>query len=132
MCKIKDRVLAGSVKGFEVSIDDTLMFKGRLCVPNDETLRKEILEEAHYSPYTAHPGGTKMYQDLRIIYWWRNMKRSIGLFVEKCMTCQQVKAEHQRPSGLLNPLEIPEWKWEHITMDFVVGLPRSARGHQAI
>ena len=72
------------------------------------------------------------YRDLRQNFWWRNMKRSIGNFVERCLTCQQVKAEHQRPSGLLNPLEIPEWKWEHITMDFVTGLPRSVKGNEAI
>ncbi|KAK6139542.1 hypothetical protein DH2020_026717 [Rehmannia glutinosa] len=73
-----------------------------------------------------------MYQDLRKIFWWRNMKRSIGSFVQRRMTRQQVKAEHQRPSGLLKPLEIPEWKWEHITMDFVTGLPRTTRGNEAI
>ncbi|KAK6159018.1 hypothetical protein DH2020_006332 [Rehmannia glutinosa] len=73
-----------------------------------------------------------MYRDLREAFWWRSMKRDIGSFVEKCLICQQVKAEHQRPSGLLKPLEIPEWKWEHITMDFVVGLPRSAKGNKAV
>ena len=84
------------------------MFKGRICVPNDEVLRKEILEEAHSTPYATHPGGTKMYRDLRNTFWWRNMKRSIDSFVAKCIVCQQVKAEHQKPTGLLNPLDIPE------------------------
>ncbi|KAK6120946.1 hypothetical protein DH2020_045315 [Rehmannia glutinosa] len=68
-----------------------------------------------------------MYRDLKEVFWWRSMKRDIGTFVEKCLTCQQVKAEHQRPSGLLKPLDIPEWKWEHITMDFMVGLPPSVK-----
>ena len=112
--------------------DGALMFGNRLCVPKDEELRREIMEEAHCTPYTAHPEGTKMYQDLRKTFWWRNMKRSIGSFVQRCMTCQQVKAEHQRPSGLLRSLEIPEWKWEHITMDFVSGLPRTAGGNEVI
>ena len=101
-------------------------------MPKNEELRQEIMREAHNTPYTAHPGGTKMYRDLRQNFWWRNMKRSIGNFVERCLTCQQVKAEHQRPSGLLNPLEIPEWKWEHITMNFMTGLPRSVKGNEAI
>ena len=64
-----------------------------------------------------------MYRDLKGIYWWPNMKLDIVDWVSKCLTCQKVKDEHQRPSGLLQPLEIPEWKWEQIVMDFVVGLP---------
>ncbi|KAK6141916.1 hypothetical protein DH2020_024337 [Rehmannia glutinosa] len=71
-----------------------------------------------------------MYRDIREVFWWRSMKRDIGTFVEKSLTCHQVKAEHQRPSGLLKPLDIPEWKWEHITMDFVVGLPPSVKGNK--
>ncbi|XP_071921800.1 uncharacterized protein [Coffea arabica] len=63
----------------------------------------------------------KMYQDLKSLYWWDNMNAEIAQFVQKCLMCQQVKADHQKPSGLLQPLEIPEWKWEHITMDFVSG-----------
>ncbi|XP_022852559.1 uncharacterized protein LOC111374158 [Olea europaea var. sylvestris] len=68
-------------KGFEITDDKVLIYKGRICVPKDEGLRKEILEEAHSTAYTAHLGGTKMYLDLRNIFWWRNMKRKIGLFI---------------------------------------------------
>ena len=64
-----------------------------------------------------------MYRDLKEYYWWPNMKSDIAEWVSKCLDYQKVKAEHQRPSGLLQPLEIPEWKWEQIAMDFVVGLP---------
>ena len=73
-----------------------------------------------------------MYHDLRRQYYWSGMKRHVGDFVRRCLTCQQVKAEHQRPAGLLQPLEIAEWKWEHITMDFVTHLPRTSRKHDAI
>lgn len=73
-----------------------------------------------------------MYRDLRESFWWNGMKREIAKFVEQCLTCQQVKAEHQRPAGLLQPLQIPEWKWEHISMDFVTGLPRTVSGQDAI
>jgi hypothetical protein len=130
--KIRVEVGTEKRKGFEIAEDKALMFKGRLCVPKDEVLRNEIMTEAHAAPYAAHPGGTKMYKDLRDTFWWRNMKGTIALFVSKCMVCQQVKAEHQKPSGLLNPMDIPEWKWEKIAMDFVVGFPRSVRGHDAI
>ena len=73
-----------------------------------------------------------MYKDLQLLYWWPGMKKDIRRFVSECLTCQLVKAEHQRPAGLLKPLPIPEWKWENVTMDFVTGLPRSARGSNAI
>uniref|UniRef100_A0A2N9GV60 RNA-directed DNA polymerase n=1 Tax=Fagus sylvatica TaxID=28930 RepID=A0A2N9GV60_FAGSY len=117
-----------------LSVQPTLIerIKLSLCVPNDPSIKKDILEEAHRSSYTIHPGSTKMYRDLRETFWWNNMKREIAQFVEQCLTCQQVKVEHQRPSGLLQSLSIPEWKWEHISMDFVSGLPRSPKGHDAI
>ena len=73
-----------------------------------------------------------MYKDLRQNYWWSGMKRDIAQFVAQCLVCQQVKAEHQRPVGSLQPLAIPEWKWEHITMDFVIGLPRTLGDNNAI
>ena len=73
-----------------------------------------------------------MYRDLKEFYWWLNMKLDIADWVSKCLTCQKVKVEHQRPSGLLQPLEIPEWKLEQIAMDFVVGLPLTQGKHDAI
>ena len=90
------------------------------------------MEEAHCSAYALHPGSTKMYRTIKENYWWSGMKRDIAEFVARCLICQQVKAEHKKPSGTLQPLPIPEWKWEHITMDFVVGLPRTRAGFDAI
>jgi hypothetical protein len=132
LVKIMDEVRSGKKPLFNISDDGVLKFGNRLCVPNDPSIKNDILEEAHRSPYTMHPGSTKMYRDLRETFWWNNMKREIAQFVEQCLTCQQVKVEHQRPSGLLQSLPIPEWKWEHISMDFVSGLPRSPKGHDAI
>jgi len=66
--------------------------------------------EAHSTPYTAHSGSTKMYHDLKSTYWWANMKREVAQFVAQCMICQQVKSEHQRPTGPLQSLEVPQWK----------------------
>ena len=90
------------------------------------------MSEAHDTPYSVHHGGTKLYRDLREHYWWIGMSRDVAEYVQHCLTCQQVKAEHQRPSGLLQPLMIPEWKWEHISMDFVMGLPKTLKGYNSI
>ncbi|GJX96372.1 putative reverse transcriptase domain-containing protein [Tanacetum coccineum] len=73
-----------------------------------------------------------MYYDLRDLYWWPGMKKDIALYVSKCLTCSKVKVEHQKPSGLLQQPEIPEWKWENITMDFITRLPRTSSRHDSI
>ena len=91
-----------------IDSEGTLCLGTRLCVPNIDELRKEIMEEAHFSAYSIHPGFTKMYHDLEDTYWWNGMKRDIADFISKCLTCQQVKLEHQGPSGLLQQLPIPE------------------------
>jgi len=109
-----------------------LRFSSRIWIPNVTELKDEILREAHSSRYSIHPGSTKMYNDLKENFWWPDRKKDIAEWVSKCFTCQRVKAEHQRPSGLLQPFEIPEWKWEHLAMDFVVGLPRIRANHDAI
>jgi hypothetical protein len=91
-----------------------------------------IFREAHDSAYSIHPGSTKMYKDLKNRYWWYDMKRDITRCVSLCDTCQSVKAKHQRLTGLLQPLKIPEWRWEKIEMDFIVGLPRTQAGYDSI
>ena len=73
-----------------------------------------------------------MYQDLKQHYWWKGMKRDVTEYVFKCLTCQQVKAEHQVPTGLLNPLTIPQWKWDDITMDFVSDFPLTQQKHDSV
>ena len=88
--------------------------------------------EAHDSPYSIHPGGTKTYQDLKERFWWHGMKRETALFIDRCDICQRVKAEHQHPTGLLQPLQVPKWKWDEVGMDFITGLTKSNRGHDAI
>ena len=108
-----------------------LRFGTRLCVPNKPSLKQQIFEEAHCSAYSIHPGGTKMYQDKQI-FWWNNMKREIAYYIACCNVCNLVKAEHQKPAGMLQPLEVPYWKWEEISMDFIVGLPKSSRGNDSI
>ena len=101
-------------------------------IPQLTDLREKILREFHCSRFAVHPGGTKMYQDFRRQYYWSGMKRHVGDFIRRCLTCQQVNAEYQKPAGLLQPLEVAEWKWEHVMMDFVTHLPRTQQGHDAV
>ena len=100
-------------------------------MPVDPYLREHVLSEAHRSIFSVH-GSTKMYKDLKCQYWWRRMKHDVAQFVSKCMVCQQVKAEHQKPGGTLQPLPIPGWKWDHATIDFVTGLPQTRQKHDAV
>ncbi|CAL9005835.1 unnamed protein product, partial [Prunus brigantina] len=122
ICTLRLEVENGDRTDYSVRNDGALMVGTRLYVPNDQTLKREILEEAHSSAFAMHPGSTKMYYTLKEHYWWPFMKKEIAEYVSKCLICQQVKAERQKPSGLLQPLPIPEWKWERITMDFVFKL----------
>ncbi|KAL8115150.1 hypothetical protein AgCh_021831 [Apium graveolens] len=126
----------GTLTGEEVRCEKDeegiMRYASRIWIPNVQELKDKLLHEGHSSRYSIHPGSTKMYRDLKEYYWWPNMKREVAEWVSKCLTCQRVKAEHQRPSGLLRPLEIPEWKWEHIAMDFMTGLPRTKTNHDAI
>ncbi|GJV73683.1 putative reverse transcriptase domain-containing protein [Tanacetum coccineum] len=117
---------------FEIRSDGTQCFEGRIWLPLFGGLRDLIMHESHKSKYSIHPGSDKMYQDLKKLYWWPNMKAEIATYVSKCLTCAKVKAEHQKPSGLLQQPEIPEWKCEKITMDFVSGLPRTSSGYDSI
>ncbi|KAA0047501.1 hypothetical protein E6C27_scaffold498G001280 [Cucumis melo var. makuwa] len=117
---------------FELRTDGAMVKQGRLCVLNISELKNAILEEAHSSAYAIHPGSTKMYRTLKKTYWWSGMKQEIAEYVDKCLICQQVKPVRLRPGGFLNPLPVPEWKWEHITMDFLFGLPRTSNGHDGI
>jgi len=101
-------------------------------VPDIEPLREKILRDAHDSAYSIHPGSTKMYQDQNERYWWYGLKRDVAKHVALCDVCQRVKAKHQRPAGLLQPLKVPEWKWEEISMDFIVRLHRTRDGYDSI
>ena len=92
---IRDQVQLGmGDEGWTVHTDGSLWYRGRVVVPHLTDLREEILREFHCSRFVVHPGGTKMYQNLRLQYYWSGMKRHVGDFVRRCLTCQQVKAEH--------------------------------------
>jgi hypothetical protein len=101
-------------------------------IPKNFELRRKILDEAHCSRYSIHPGANKMYQDLKKNFWWMRMKMEIARYVSEFDTCQRVKADYLRPTRNLQPLSIPEWKWGNICMDFIVSLPRTSRGYNSI
>ncbi|GJY00114.1 putative reverse transcriptase domain-containing protein [Tanacetum coccineum] len=124
--------LRGLERHFEQRDDGEIYFFDRIWIPSVGGVRKLIMDEAHTSRYSVHPGADKMYYDLRDLYWWPGMKRDIAEYVSRCLTCSKIKAEHQKPSGFLQQPEIPEWKWEKITMDFVTKLPESSSGHDMI
>jgi hypothetical protein len=109
-----------------------LWFGSRLVVPKNKDFKNKILNEAHLSKFSMHPGSTKMYHDLKPLYWWTRMKREIAQYVSECDTCQRIKASHLKSARALQPLSIPSWKWDDISMDFIVGLPNTSRHHDSI
>ncbi|GKB80449.1 putative reverse transcriptase domain-containing protein, partial [Tanacetum coccineum] len=129
---IKAGNLQGMDKSFEIRPDGTRCIKDQSWLPLFGNMRDLIMHESHKLKYSIHPGSDKMYQDLKKLYWWPNMKAIIAEYVGKCLTCSRVKAERQKPSGLLIQPKIPMWKWERITMDFITKLPKTSNGHDTI
>nr|GFB36958.1 putative reverse transcriptase domain-containing protein [Tanacetum cinerariifolium] len=109
-----------------------LCLNGRSWLPCYGDFQTVIMHESHKSKYSIHPGSDKMYQEMKKLYWWPNMKADIAIYVSKCLTCAKVKAEHQKPSGLLVQPKMPEWMWDNIIMDFVTKLPKSSQGYDTI
>ena len=132
LMSMRKKVEEGEQSDFSIRDDGALVIGSRLCVPEIGQLKRQILEEAHSSTYAMYPGSTKMYRTLEEYYWWSEMKREVAEYVSKCFICQQVKVKRQKPSGLLQPLPIPEWKWESITMDFVFKLPPTVQRYDGI
>eukprot|EP00253_Pinus_taeda_P016502 PITA_16502 len=118
----------------EYELDDAgrIYFKKWLYVPNQSRIKNLIMDEFHVSHYAGHPGYQKMITAIRKEYFWPGMKKNIVEYLSQCLECQQIKAEHQHPAGLLQPLPVPEWKWEVISMDFITGLPKTKRNNDSI
>jgi hypothetical protein len=132
MKHIREKIRAGKANCFREDDQGVVWFNNRIVVPKNEGVRQQILDEAHLIRYSIHPGSTKMYQDLKQHYWWTKMKIEIALYVARCDTCRRVKAIHMKSAGPLQSLPIPTWKWEDISMDFILGLPRTAKGYDSI
>ncbi|GKE39112.1 putative reverse transcriptase domain-containing protein, partial [Tanacetum coccineum] len=124
--------LHGMINKLEPRTDGTLCLTNQSWIPCFGDLRALIMHESHKSKYSIHPGSDKMYQDMKKLYWWPNMKVKISTYVSKCLTCAKVKVEYQKPSSLLVQPEIPQWKWENITMDLMAKLPKTAAGQDTI
>ncbi|GJR34819.1 putative reverse transcriptase domain-containing protein [Tanacetum coccineum] len=116
----------------EPRVDRTLGLNNESWLPRYGNLRTLIMHKSHKLKYSIHPGSDKMYQDLKQLYWWPNMKADIATYVGKCLTCSKFKAEHQKPSCLLVQPKIPEWKWVKITMDFITKLPKTTNSYDTI
>ena len=108
--ELRKKTAIGKTQDITLDVDGVLNFKGRICVSRVDELIEKLLAESHGSRYSIHPGVTKMYRDLKRIYWWPGMKKDIAEFVSKCQNCKQVKYEHQKLAGLLQRMSIPEWK----------------------
>jgi hypothetical protein len=129
---IHEKIEAGKANCFRRDDQGIVWFNNRIVVPKNDEIRQQILDEAHLSRYSIHPESTKMYHDLKQHYWWTKMKIEIARYVARCDTCRHVKAIHMKTVGPLQSLPAPTWKWEDISMDFIVGLPRTAKGYDSI
>jgi hypothetical protein len=132
MGHLRQRMESGEAQCFRQDADGVLWFKYHLVVLKDFELHCKIMDEAHCSRYSIHLGTNKMYQDLKKNLWWTRMKQEIAKYVSECDTCRRIKAGHLRPVGNLQPLSIPEWKWENICIHLIVGFPRTSRGYNLI
>jgi hypothetical protein len=132
MKHIREKIKADKANCFRKDNQGIVWFNNRIVVPKNDEVRQQILDEAHLCRYSIHPGTTKMYQDLKQHYWWTKMKIKIARYVARCDTCRRVKAIHMKTAGPLQSLPTPTWKWEDISMDFIMGLPRTTKGFDSI
>jgi hypothetical protein len=132
MKHIHEKIEVGKANCFRKDDQGVVWFNNRIVVPKSDEIRQQILDEAYLSRYSIHPGSTKMYHDLKQHYWWTKMKIEIERYVARCDTCRRVKAIQMKTTGPLQSLPIPTWKWEDISMDFIVGLPRTTKGFDSI
>jgi hypothetical protein len=127
MKHIHEKIMAGKANCFRKDDQGIVWFNNRIVVPKNDEVRQQILDEAHLSRYSINPESTKMYHNLKQHYWWTKMKIEIARYVVRCDTYRCVKAIHMKTAGPLQSLPIPTWKWEDISMDFIVGLPRTTK-----
>jgi hypothetical protein len=119
-------------EAYQLLNDGILTYKERLYILNCDELNRFMMDELHKRPYTGHPRYQKMITTTRKQFYWPGLKKDIADYLAKCLECQQVKAKHQHPTGLLHPLPILEWKWETISMDLITGLPKLVKQNDAI
>ena len=117
--KVTENLTESLSTGYSLNEKGLLLYKDRQCIPNVPNIKLLILNKIHKTPYSGHPGYQKTITMLQKDYFWPNMKNELVEYIAKCFECQQVKTEHQHPTGLLQPLRIPRWKWEITSLDFI-------------
>jgi hypothetical protein len=132
VAKLQQGKMPQKVENYKLETDGILLYKNIIYVPNVHDLKFMIFIEMHNVPYTGHPGYQKTVAAVKSHYFWPGMKKEIVKYIARCMEFHKVKAEHSHPAGLLQPLPIPEWKWEVVIMDFIMGLPRTDKQHDSI
>jgi hypothetical protein len=132
VAKLQQGNLQQEIEEYKLDNDEILMYRGRIYVPNYHELKILILGEMHNVPYAGHPGYQKNIAVVKSQYYWPGMKKEVADFIAKCLECQKVKAKHRHPTGLIQPLPILEWKWEVVTMDFIIKLPKINKQHDSI
>ena len=134
---LKPKNIAGETiqvkdKNLEVKDGRRYYLMNRISTPKFTGYKDIVMNEAHKTKYSVHLSSDKMYLDLKKFYWWPNMKLEIATYVDKCLTCSRGKVEYPYPLGLLQQPDIPKWKWERITMDFITKLPKTTGGLDTI
>ena len=120
------------MKDYEMKEDGLLMNKNRIYVPSSGELRNLVLKEMHNVPYAGNPDYQKIITTVRSQFFWSGMKKDVVDYIARCMECHKVKVEHRHLVGFLQPLPIPEKKWEVITIDFITKFPRRTGQHDSI
>ena len=106
--KLQQQGLEKRYEGYKFEEDGLLTYKGRIYIPGVADLRRIVMDEIHHAPYSGHPGYQKTVATTKKQYFWPRMEKDIFEYISRCMKCQQVKVEHQHPSGLLQPLPVLE------------------------
>jgi hypothetical protein len=132
VAKLQQGNLQQKIEDYKLDNDEILRYRERIYVPNSQELKNMILRGMHNVPYVGHPGYHKIIAVVKSQYYWPGMKKEVVDFIVGCLECQKVKAEHRHPTGFLQPLPIPEWKWEVVTMDFISKIPRTNKQHYSI
>jgi hypothetical protein len=127
VAKLQQRERPQTQGSYTLGTNGLLLYKNIVYVPNVPELKLTILKEMHNVAYAGHPGYQKTMAAVKSHYFWPGLKKEIVEYISRCMECQKVKAEHRHPTGLLQPLPIPEWKWDVITMDFITGYPITSK-----
>jgi hypothetical protein len=130
--KLQQGILQQKIEDYKLGNEEFIMYMGIIYIQNSQELKILILIEMHNVPYVGYPCYQKTLAIVKRQYYWPWMKKEVVDFIAKCLECQKVKAEHRNPAGLLQPIHIPEWKWEFVIMDFITKLPRTNKWHDLI